>query len=816
MIAEILSCFCAKNRGTLREITKWGIFRLDLVRIGASVRSLSIVLVGMACCGGSVRGEQQDWQKPLAVKERLLNAGILARHNILGLYPSMVEIPPRGGPVDITTATPFSDIAHAVCWTSNHLAGASYRYRFLKDSGASAELVEAARLRADQLFEAVYRCQRVTGVKGLQARGYFLGHGPVYEERANSDHRDDWHQGVVEGQAFRWRGDPSHHNYSDAIHGLGQYYDLAAEGIQKRRARQAIDDLVSYWVDNELKIYKLDRSRRPVEILGITDGRTLNTRVMMAIAGAKVAHHATGKEKFERVYRQLLEQFRVRELEKFETEKDFDDAEHVFCHLENLFRIEKDQQLRRAYAAVADGLWKHFRQDGQSLFTYIYFSIRPEAPGRDQAMADALKSLMTWPTEMTLRPRMNSLRSDLQAPYPVHSAVFDNEYIWKGNLLRPDGWLSRIVVDIAVSREDPFVVFAIDQSGDLYMSRDGASSYDGWQPIELPSGQAVTAVAVGPRSRMIAVTTKDGFFATTTSGRHWKKLAIPADGGTPQSIRFDSRDRFRLLATTSRAVYRSRDFGEEFLGQSWECLTDDLPVGHDYEFVLTDNGATQIYARLDQTIFSRTVNDDERWKRVAPTGLEDYTKPVRWLTVDPQNPLRVFRGSVSKGDLGPVCTLLHESIDGGQTWTNDLEAIFQQYADGKLLQMLAAQPAGTLSNLIVDPHQPKRLYAVQSSREGLLISDDAGESWRTSARGMAIPLVKTFFAPRESQWLFAGTPAGLFVSKNRGESWESAHLVLQFTKNRRRELGGAAFIDAYWRARYYGFIDSATADRMPE
>ena len=37
------------------------------------------------------------------------------------------------------------------------------------------------------------------------------------------------------------------------------------------------------------------------------------------------------------------------------------------------------------------------------------------------------------------------------------------------------------------------------------------------------------------------------------------------------------------------------------------------------------------------------------------------------------------------------------------------------------------------------------------------------------------------------------------------------HLVLQFTYNTRREIGGAAYVDAYWRGRYYGFIDDAAA-----
>jgi len=35
--------------------------------------------------------------------------------------------------------------------------------------------------------------------------------------------------------------------------------------------------------------------------------------------------------------------------------------------------------------------------------------------------------------------------------------------------------------------------------------------------------------------------------------------------------------------------------------------------------------------------------------------------------------------------------------------------------------------------------------------------------------------------------------------------------VLQFEKNTRRELGGAAFVDAFWRGMWYGFIDEETA-----
>src|SRR5690606_25995362 len=117
--------------------------------------------------------------------------------------------------------------------------------------------------------------------------------------------------------------------------------------------------------------------------------KTLNTRIMMAIAGAKVAHHATGNEKFLATYERLIDQFGVRGLKTFRVGKGFDDAEHVFCHLDNLFRIETDPELLAAYGVVADALWEQHKYDGQSLFTYIYYHIRPEAPGKEEALQQA-------------------------------------------------------------------------------------------------------------------------------------------------------------------------------------------------------------------------------------------------------------------------------------------------------------------------------------------------------------------------------------------------------------------------------------------
>ncbi len=783
-----------------------------------SLRAFPFCLAALLCVvpalivSPRLLAEDVSWKRPLAEKEAAYEANILRRHNILGLYPSMVEIPPKGADVDITTRTALSDVVHAVCWTSNYLAGASYRYKFLKESGAAEETVRAAQQRADELFEAVYRCQRVTGVRGLQARGYFLGHGPVYAERQHAHKIDEWHQGQADGQALRWRGNPSHHNYSDAIHGLGQYYDLCAEGAQKERAREAIDALVSYWVDNDLTIHKLDRSRRGTPILGFTDGKTLNTRVMMAIAGAKVAHHATGKQKFRDTYDRLLEQFGVRGMTNFTAGKDFDDAEHVFCHLENLFRIETDAELLDAYGIVADALWANHKNDAHSLFTYIYYSIRPDAFGKEQALAEAHRSLQTWPTDTTLQPRMNSLFPDRKPPFPVYQARWDNEYLWKGDLLHPDGWLSRIVTTLDVSVEDSMVIAAADANGDLYLSTDGAASFDGWQPLDNQPGR-VRQVAFGPRSRVLAAACDEGFFLSETGGNSWTKLPVPADGGRPVHLTFTDAEGKSLFAVSTQGVYRSRDFGGEFVGQSWVSLADELPQGATLQFHVAQGDPTRLYAKVDDRFFTRTL-DDEPWTLGGEVGLGEFSKRLSFFAVDPTNPLRAFAGAATLPGRFPVRTIVQETASGGEEWSNGMETVFRMLSSGKLIEYLGGFPSGEVKAMAFHPRNPQVLFAI--GERGVLKSSDGGRSWQPKEAGLDIPQAHSLMVPQQGDGIYVGTPGGLYVSRDEGETWENAHLLLQFTRNTRRELGGAAFIDAYWRARNYGFIDEALASRAAE
>jgi hypothetical protein len=154
-------------------------------------------------------------------------------------------------------------------------------------------------------------------------------------------------------------------------------------------------------------------------------------------------------------------------------------------------------------------------------------------------------------------------------------------------------------------------------------------------------------------------------------------------------------------------------------------------------------------------------------------------------------------------------SLFQQSTDAGLSWTNTLPSLYRDLQEKGLLGVLALAIPGELKQLFVDPHNARTLYAI--GEKGTRVSVDGGATWRDSVRGMTIPLVRSLVKPLNGDGLYAGTPGGLFVSRDGGMTWADANLWLQFTQNTRRELGGAAFVDAYWRARYFGFIDEVQA-----
>ncbi|MFN0073461.1 MAG: WD40/YVTN/BNR-like repeat-containing protein, partial [Chloroflexota bacterium] len=76
--------------------------------------------------------------------------------------------------------------------------------------------------------------------------------------------------------------------------------------------------------------------------------------------------------------------------------------------------------------------------------------------------------------------------------------------------------------------------------------------------------------------------------------------------------------------------------------------------------------------------------------------------------------------------------------------------------------------------IVVDRDDPRRLYA-GTTKDGMLVSEDAGRSWREINRGLIYKEVWSIVQHPVTGEIYVGTgPASVFKSTDRGESWQDA------------------------------------------
>jgi len=769
------------------------------------------LLLAVVCVPAMAAGEwwkdENSWKKPLVEKARIFERNVLRNHWIEGLYPSIVELPPDGSPPDQAT-TGDSNIAHSCSWTGNYLAGQAYRYAFSKDP--------AVRAHCWEILRALRRLQDMTPQVGLLSRGYVLGHGPSYEERANYERSPFWHQGTGEFANYRWRGDPSHHNYDDMIHGYGAYYDLAADQQQREFIRRDVGNLMSFIVDHDMLI--ADEYGRTHPFIGYTDGRTPNLRVLMVTSSLKTAYHITGDEKFNRKYLELVEQYGYRTAKSFRAPAkytDFDDAEHVFGDLDNMFRQEQDPQLLAFYGKVLEALWEVHRDDGQAYYNYMYHALS----GKDGNDAAALDMLRRYPTVKVFRPYMYSIRDGIEKvrdpegggwlardALPMNARPFDNEYEWKNNPYQLDGWLSRAIVSLAAAPEDPMVMLAADDRGLLFRSLDGGLR---WTDVSAGLGGAqVRQVAFyGPRLRFVVAATSAGVYRSYDGALTWGRVAGNEGLGAAQVLPAAAADQPFWAVMDDGGVYRSLTLNPDEPGQAWE-LVAELPAPLRGAAVAVAPGdEPAVYAGVGGRFYSWRAG--EGWRAVGEAPI--FRGAVRWLRAAGD---RLY--ARSEFAYGPtVYTFIWVSRDGGKTWQGVVgdgmwglaSAYSGQKVGGKGLE-------GQPNDLAVDPRNSERQLCATS--KGVFVSDDGGYSWARANSGLRIEIASHVFAPAGTGALYASTPGGLFESRDDAATWQEGNLTLNCRSNAMCETGSADFLDAYWLARYHGFISEEQANVVPD
>ena len=201
-------------------------------------------------------------------------------------------------------------------------------------------------------------------------------------------------------------------------------------------------------------------------------------------------------------------------------------------------------------------------------------------------------------------------------------------------------------------------------------------------------------------------------------------------------------------------------------GANWQPAGNDLAYVQPTAVAMTKGrSASTIWVGTAADGLWRSDNNGRTWRPVPVRGLTDQSVVAVVQDVSDRHHL------LSVGNEQYPNSYHYTSTDGGYNWQQHL---VQSYAD---------RPDTYVTDLVVDPFEPDRLYAV--TQGGLLVTSDAGLTWRQAALPVAEGLVpggETAVATDRTQrgllylaTVLTGNPGQLafYRSLDHGETWES-------------------------------------------
>lgn len=214
----------------------------------------------------------------------------------------------------------------------------------------------------------------------------------------------------------------------------------------------------------------------------------------------------------------------------------------------------------------------------------------------------------------------------------------------------------------------------------------------------------------------------------------------PAAGGLPRTSDYHSllvapNDPERLLLGTHQGLYRSTDGGRSW---AYEGLSGQDAMN------LARPSARTLWA-AGHNVLAKSVDGGATWSDVRPSGLPHLD--VHGFAVHPRQPETLYAALANVG--------LFRSTDGGRSFELLSEEV------GGAVMALAVQPDGTI--------------LAGDMQQGLLVSGDAGRSWR---QAFAVGVMGIALNPAQPDHVLA-TGDGIYLSDNGGRSWER---VLQLSE----------------------------------
>lgn len=277
--------------------------------------------------------------------------------------------------------------------------------------------------------------------------------------------------------------------------------------------------------------------------------------------------------------------------------------------------------------------------------------------------------------------------------------------------------------------------FAVEEDGTIYVGAKGVykSTDNGkhWVNTNLPSeDRQVYGIAVMPDGQILAMA-RSSVYRSTDKGLSWKTVSDYAPDG-PMGLIVLANKRV-LMGGLNHGLYCSDD-----CGSTWIQIKTDFVTRFIYSFATDITGA--IFASTDDGIF-RSTNNGDSWERFG-TGLPDKTR-ITSVLIDAK------AGAFAAGN-----NSIYKSTDGCQTWK-------PIYSGADTLSLKLAMDSKC------------RLFC--STDSSVIISDDAGTTWRKSTFGKPEARYYSVIPTSNDSIIARNSTGGIFRSTDAGVTWQPSN-----------------------------------------
>ncbi len=292
-------------------------------------------------------------------------------------------------------------------FTGLYCASQCFRYAVTGD--------EKAKANAKRAVEAMIKLTEVTGKPGFTARATRYSN----EENFGDGNREEWHA-CENNPDCEWLGETSSDEMTGHYFAYGIYFDLVADKKEKKKIAQVVKTITDHILENNFHLCDVDGvpttwANWEPELLNNDDRwfyeRGTNSLEMLSFL--KTTYHVTGEEKYNDVYKMLIEkhhyamnciQYKVEDGHVAHIDDQLD-----FTNIYPLIVFTDNEAEKEIFKMGLTHHWQYERVERSPMFNIVYGSLT----NNNCDVENAAKSLSEMNLDLICWPVYNSYRKDI-------------------------------------------------------------------------------------------------------------------------------------------------------------------------------------------------------------------------------------------------------------------------------------------------------------------------------------------------------------------------------------------------------------------